>query len=251
MLAITERLGEDLPQVGEVTEASTERRRIAFSMIRTDGSDVDADVIAATESTAQLCRDLGHEVVEVTPPVMGTEYIQRFLTVWASGPAQLKALAEAQTGTPIEESQLLEPWTIGLANMFAEQTAENPEILAESLAYFQQVEADIAAFFEGYDLWLTPTLASAPPPIGEQAPTVPFETLFERTTQYVAFTSQHNVAGTPAMSVPLNWNEAGLPIGSQFAAAQGNERALLELAYELEEARPWAERWGPSAFVNL
>jgi amidase len=49
----------------------------------------------------------------------------------------------------------------------------------------------------------------------------------------------------PAMSVPLTWNDAKLPIGSQFAAKVGDERTLLELAYELEQARPWAGNWAP------
>jgi amidase len=59
----------------------------------------------------------------------------------------------------------------------------------------------------------------------------------------VAYTPVHNVAGTPAASVPLAWNDAGLPIGTQLAARHGDERTLLELAYQLEAARPWAERW--------
>jgi amidase len=48
------------------------------------------------------------------------------------------------------------------------------------------------------------------------------------------------VAGTPAMSVPLGWGKNGLPIGSQFAAAKGNEGLLYALAYELEQAQGWA-----------
>jgi len=52
----------------------------------------------------------------------------------------------------------------------------------------------------------------------------------------------HNVAGTPAMSVPLGRSDSGLPIGSQFAARAGNEQTLFGLAFELERAAPWAQR---------
>ncbi|HEV7386899.1 MAG TPA: amidase family protein, partial [Phenylobacterium sp.] len=62
---------------------------------------------------------------------------------------------------------------------------------------------------------------------------------------YVGYTPIHNVAGAPAMSVPLYWTEAGLPIGTMFATRAGNERTLFELAYELEAAQPWAQRNPP------
>jgi amidase len=68
---------------------------------------------------------------------------------------------------------------------------------------------------------------------------VPFDTLYKRTIDYVTYTPIHNVAGTPAMSVPLGMSKDGLPIGSQFAAAKGGEGLLYALAYELEAAQPW------------
>ena len=70
-------------------------------------------------------------------------------------------------------------------------------------------------------------------------------TLIERLTGYVGYTTLHNVAGAPAMSVPLHWTPDGLPVGVQFAARAGQERTLFQLAYELERARPWAGRHPP------
>jgi amidase len=61
----------------------------------------------------------------------------------------------------------------------------------------------------------------------------------------VGYTPIHNVAGAPSMSVPLNWTETGLPIGTMFSARRGNERTLFELAYQLEAARPWAAHIPP------
>src|SRR5262249_8169822 len=119
------------------------------------------------------------------------------------------------------------------------------DALAKSLAYFKTVEAAVAKLMAGYDVWLTPVLAHTPPKLGEQAPIVAFPTLYDRISKYVTYTPIHNVAGTPAMSVPLGMSRNGLPIGSQFAAAKGGEATLFALAYELERAQPWAKKHPP------
>jgi amidase len=104
------------------------------------------------------------------------------------------------------------------------------------------VEAAYAAFFAETDVLLTPVLARPPLPLGEISPTLGMEVGFARVLDYVGYTPLQNVAGAPAMSVPLGWSQAGLPIGAHFSAAKGQERRLLELAYELEGAQPWAGR---------
>jgi amidase len=93
--------------------------------------------------------------------------------------------------------------------------------------------------FSNYDILLSPTLAHAPPKIGYLGPEISFGTHFERLRQYVGFTPIQNIAGAPAISLPMGFSRQGLPIGTQFAAAYGQEKCLLELALELEEARPW------------
>jgi len=185
-----------------------------------------------------LCARLGHEVTEVGPPVSGEAFVEHFLTVWAEGPAELERQLAASGHR--REVQLLEPWTLGLAAEFEEKPLGSLQAAREA---FARVERAIDAFFERVDVWLTPVLASAPPPLGSLAPDVPFQALRERCIRYVGYTPVHNVAGTPAMSVPLGWSPAGLPIGAQFAARRGGEATLLALAYELEAAQPWADRW--------
>ena len=219
---------------GFVSGPAKQRLKIAFSTLSYNGKQPHDDVKASIEATAKLCRGLGHEIIEVKNPVSGQEFVDAFLTVWASVPAQLVELA---ISLKLKPEAVLEPWTMGLAEFFAKQPKD---ALAKSLAYFKKVETAMDAFFLQYDAWLTPVLASPPPRLGEQAPTVPFDTLYERITSYVAYTPIHNVAGTPAMSVPLGWGKNGLPIGSQFAAAKGNEGQLYALAYELEQAKQWA-----------
>ena len=45
--------------------------------------------------------------------------------------------------------------------------------------------------------------------------------------------------------MPLYWNDAGLPIGTQFAARYGDEATLFRLAGALEQLQPWAGRKPP------
>ena len=62
---------------------------------------------------------------------------------------------------------------------------------------------------------------------------------------HLNFTPLQNATGLPAISLPLFTGNESLPIGSQFTANHGEERKLLQLAYELEAAQPWADHWPP------
>ena len=76
--------------------------------------------------------------------------------------------------------------------------------------------------------------------MGHLDPTQDYDTIMERILEWVAFTPLQNATGEPAISLPLATTAAGLPQGMMFGAAAGREATLLELAYELEEAQPWA-----------
>ena len=98
-------------------------------------------------------------------------------------------------------------------------------------------------FHSGFDLLLTPTLGEPPPRLGSfnDSGEDPVAALM-RGVQTAAFTALFNVTGQPAISLPLHWTEDGLPIGIQLVAPFGAEDALLRVAAQLEEARPWADR---------
>jgi amidase len=104
----------------------------------------------------------------------------------------------------------------------------------------------VARFFGDYDIWLTPTLAEPPVPLGTFDPTPddPLQVL-TRAAAFAPFTQICNVTGQPAMSVPLCWNDAGLPVGTHFVGRFGDEATLLRLAAQLEQAQPWADRRPP------
>ena len=105
----------------------------------------------------------------------------------------------------------------------------------------QLVGREVARFQQTYDVWLTPTLAEPPLALGTLSTALddPMPTLM-RATAFVPFTPPCNASGQPAMSVPLFWNEAGVPIGTHFVGRFGDEATFCRLAAQLEAARPWA-----------
>ncbi len=232
-----------LTPVGEVKGPSPRRLKIAYSTTSATGIQADAEVVAALEKTAKLCSALGHTVIPAPHPVDGAKFVDHFLTLWAAIPAQLEKYAwliGLRQFDLVSAEDVLEPWTLGLAEWLKRKDSDAIE---RAVAYCKEVAKAYAAFFETYDLQLLPVLREPPIKLGEQAPDVPFETLRERIVAYSSFTPAYNAVGAPAMSVPLFMSSNGLPIGSQFGARLGDERTLFELAYELEQAQPWADRW--------
>ena len=117
---------------------------------------------------------------------------------------------------------------------------------ARALKVIHGVGRRVAAFLEEVDLLLTPTMCTPPAQLGELSlSNTDLLALLGRLMASTGFTQLFNIAGNPAMSVPLHWNAAGLPIGVQFAGRFGDEATLFRLAAELERARPWFERRPP------
>ncbi len=225
--------------VGLVEAANTQRLRIAVCIPDFRGRQPEADVRTAIEHVAELCRSLGHTVSEQAQLRGGEQFARDFVFIWSADAAQSVQSARAFAGADVDPTTILEPLTLQLAQQFMEQGG--PGHLPEAFAGLRQFEAQYDAMFENIDVLLTPVLSKPPLPLGEIAPTSGLEG-FERVLDYVGYTPIQNVAGAPAMSVPLTWSPGGLPIGSHFSAAKGRERMLLELAYELETASPWADR---------
>ena len=216
--------------------------RIAFATTTPAGTPLDDDCIAAVRDAARLCEELGHEVEEASPPVAGETLTEAFTVLWSAGVASgVDGLAQLIGRLPADDE--LEPLTRALYEMGRGFSASEYLLAVGAL---QRVSRVVAGFFGEYNLWLTPTLGEPPPPLGTfDAP--PDDPLggFRRSVVYVPFTPLFNVTGQPAMSVPLYWTAAGLPVGTHFAGRFGDEATLFRLAAQLEEARPWAVRRPP------
>ena len=226
----------ELPKVGLVEGPAENRKKIAFYTNSPVGVDVDPEVVAAAEKTAKLLEELGHEVTQTTSP-FDAGALQDFTMYWGAGAAKAVENWEAATGRTAGYSDF-EPWTYGVIDHYEARR----HTLEDIVARLRTFERDYIRFFSGPDLLLSPTIAAPPPLIGHIEPSKAFPLVFERVTEIVGFTQYMNIAGAPAISLPAAMSESGLPIGVQLAAAPGNERAILEVAYELEEAAPWAGR---------
>jgi len=233
--------------------------RIAFTSKPFLGGIVDKDCLKGLEATAKLCQDLGHEVIEAAPQIDGKAFAKAFLTIVC-----------VETRATIEEAEMLlnrkasfkdfEPstWALGLLG----RRCRAPE-LSKSLNLAQLTARQIGEFFKKYDVLLTPTLAMPPvltgalQPKGIRAVAMKLlgslnagglinklsgiDVLAEHVFGFMPYTPLFNVTGQPAMSVPLYWNDEGLPIGMQFVGRYGDEATLFRLASQLEKARPWSE----------
>jgi amidase len=213
--------------------------RIAWSTRSLSGEDAHPDCAQAVESAAHLCAALGHPIEEASPDLDANIFIDHFLTFWSQIPAALVDRIRTQSGS-LPPRWVLEPWTWGLVDRYAKLPAN---ALQRAIAYRAEVTQQMARFHERYDLWLTPVLARPPLRTGELDGTTPYAQALKGAIDYVAFTPIANVTGQPSMSVPLHWNADNLPIGALFTGRLGEDATLLALARQLEQARPWADRW--------
>lgn len=224
---------------GEEVKSDPGRLRIAFSTKAPSGANIHSDCVNAVHDAAKLCGELGHEITEAAPAINGPMLVQAFTAVWAAGTASgIDAFAFLIGQAPKAEQFELLTW--GLYEM-GRQVTGPAYLLAQTV--LQRIARDVARFMEKYDVWLTPTLAEPPLPLGtfDSTPDDPLRG-FNRAVEYVPFTPIANATGQPAMSVPLYWNSEGLPVGAHFFGRFGDEGLLFRLAAQLERARPWAQR---------
>jgi amidase len=246
------------PYAAEVG-ARTRRLRIAFTARSPLGTAVDRECRAAVERTARLCEDLGHHVTEREAPIDGIAVARAYLTLyfgqvgadlrWIARNVGRKAARQVEDATRVLGS-------IGESISAAEYV--------EARASWNRFGRAMGGFHGRFDLYLTPTAARPPAPIGslEGSPLVRIalklvnrlraggafratgllEKLALENLAPVPFTQLANLTGQPAMSVPLHWTPDGLPCGSQFVAPVGAEATLIRLAAQLEEASPWFDR---------
>jgi amidase len=215
--------------------------RIAFTTQAPTGTPVHPDCVAAVKDAAALCQDLGHEVVEASPTISET-LVANFIIIWSAAAAwSIDDWARRSGRSPAAEH--FEPVTWGLYQMGRQHTASAYLLAVQDM---QKMSRDIARFLVDHDVWLTPTLGEPPVPLGsfDSPPDNPMQGL-NRAAAFIPFTPVCNATGQPAVSVPLNWNDEGLPVGTHFVARFGDEATLFRLAAQLEQARPWADRRPP------
>lgn len=222
-----------------ITTPDRRRLRIAVIPESLDSGAPAPEVREALDFAATLCAGLGHDVELVPSPVDGPAVAGAFRTIW--GYLARDAIRDAVSRLGVSSAAVLEPWTLDLADWGSRIEAIDGDRLFGHIA---AAGAALEAFFTDYDVILSPVLRLPALPIGALAPDRPFNEIVALMFDYVSYTPLHNLTGLPAISLPLYPGDAGgVPIGSMFAAARGQEPMLLALAYELEAAAPWSGRW--------
>ena len=240
------------PGIGDVIIAPTPRRpfidevgadpgrlRIGFLDFNPRGGDVHTDCVDGVHKTAKLLESLGHHVEPGFPDIFSDNEIGRaFSMLWSTNMGTaIRRFSEAL-------GREMTPSDIEAMNWAQAEFAKGVNGVDFSLAQASSIQFRRAIqswWTKGWDLLLTPTLSAPPLPIGSmpnnpERPMTPLMTA----GSWVAFTSQFNISGQPAISLPLHRTAEGLPVGMQLAAAYGREDVLIRVASQLEQAAPWA-----------
>ncbi|AQZ93374.1 amidase [Halopseudomonas phragmitis] len=245
-----------------LTQQEPGQLRIGFSTRSPLGTPVHPEAVKAVEHAVKLLQALGHEVVEAAPDHDGQMLARCYLNLYFGQVAA--TLDEARAiGARDEEFELLTRTLAAFGRVMSSAD------YVRSHRQWNSFSQALGLFHQQHDLYLTPTLAH--PPIRHEQGQLPtaqarilelllatgllpmlarwgvlenmVNDMARKNLTYVPFTQLANLTGTPAMSVPLYWTADGLPLGVQFGGPPGSEPRLLQLARQLEQAQPWAERW--------
>jgi amidase len=222
-----------LPEIGSVAGPNRRRLRIGVVFDSITGHRTDEPTRTAVSSTARLLESMGNKIEEMPLPIRKT-FADDFSIYWGMM-SFLIAVFGKRVMSPDFDASKLDNLTNGLSRLYKRNLWKTPAVLYR----LRRLRHEYAAIFASYDVVLSPVLAHTTPKLGYLSPEHEFEVLFERLLKYVSFTPLNNAAGGPGISLPAAATDAGLPIAVHFSANHGDERTLLELAFEIEQARPW------------
>ncbi|MDB5225910.1 MAG: Amidase [Bacteroidota bacterium] len=226
-----------LPKIGHVQTPLKRRLRIVFFENLPEGEQghMDEDVWRVQLETVRLLESLGHKVEMMKVPIKIEEVTLHYLTYYGFLSYMTTKFGRMVLGSKVDR-MLLEPFTVGLANIFRKNKLRLPKSLRTLANVATQTEKDIE---KDFDVIMSCTTTKVTPKIGYFSPSLSFEEISARASDFATFLPLFNISGSPAISLPLGEAENGLPVGVQFAAPFGQDALLLELALELEEAKPF------------
>lgn len=224
------------------------------------GTKVDADCIKAAEDAAALCRSLGHQVEIARWNFDGKELMRAFLTVLLFYTEKDVVTMSASLGVSVKDLAIesgtrfiamagsgITPERLSLAEMVLQDARQKMAMMHKHYdliltpAAGRELQASDAVDPKGLEKWLMQLLINtglASKVVGDRA----MDQAIIQNLKMAPFTAIANATGQPAMSVPLYWNEQGLPYGAHFMAAKGQDPLLFALAGQLEQARPWQDK---------
>ena len=229
-------------------DAAPGRLRIGVALREVAGQRFHPDAAAAVAVAARLLADLGHEVEEVSPQYDAPLLLEAFMTFFAAGVGH--AIEEHAAAT----NKVPSPNLIERNNLWLWEKSKKIGCTdyLRAIAKQNTVTRQFARFFSDYDIWLTPTTAEPPPPLGYlHADVDDVEEFFRRLWRFNPVQWVYNATGNPAITLPLHWNAAGLPLGVMLGAEFGAEATLFRVSAQLETAAPWRHRHPPISVWTL
>jgi len=227
----------------EATRRPPRKLKIAVMLLDHRGSKLDPECATAVGNAAKLCASLGHVVEEATLPIDLVALRPMNATIAATNTARTLSL-RWKTLRRAANPEDVEAVTWAVYNRGLKVSGVE---YVEAMAAVHAAGRALAHFLKTFDVLLTTTLPAPPPRLGYFDQNGDVDTFTRRVNEYLSITPLHNATGTPAMTVPLHWTAAGLPVGVHFAGRYGEEATLLALAAQLEAAQPWFERVPPLA----
>ena len=178
---------------------------------------------------------MGHHVERMTLPLDIEEMTWHFLNYYGFLAYVVSHWGEWVFQAKVDKTQL-ETFTMGLARRFRRNVFEMPK----SIAHLRKAAAETEGLFDvRCDVLMSPVGARKTPQIGFFGPSLSYDEICRRAADYAAYTGLQNLTGLPSISLPLGTDSEGMPIGVQFTGPMGKDQRMLELAYELETAKPW------------
>lgn len=224
-----------------ISEISSQPRklRIAFTTKAPYGVVLEPEIVNAAQETARLCEQLGHQVEEAGFDLDSIRLGPSFLTVYSAGLAANIESAARHAGREPQQKDF-EAMTWNFYRRAKEFTGAQYLMAVTAL---QRAGRAFGKFFENYDVWLTPSLGSLPLPVGTIDFNDPQASFADRRIAgFALYNPLYNVSGQPAITLPLASSKEGLPIGMMFGGRYAEEATLLQLAGQLEAARPWIQK---------
>ena len=222
-------------------EVGADPGRLRIGMLDRPGGESyldDPECRVAVAAAARLLESLGHHIDESAPAAMfEPEFADHFVAIIAADTEATLQAFEMLLGRQVSDEEI-EP-----RNAFYRQRGRGLGAVRylQSRYWIGSWARRMAAWWTGHDLLLTPTLGAPPPELGWFTEAGP-ELEGSRVASFIPYTAQFNMTGQPAVSLPLHWTPAGLPVGVQLVAAYGREDVLVQVASQLEQAAPWAGR---------
>lgn len=237
--------------LGYVNTILNRKIRIGITLPNFFGQQPDLETRTAILSTASLLESLGHEVVDIANPINGEEFYRHYQSIFGSRLSALGKMVEGNTGKSLEQGKLIGWQPVGMIRDYDREFAKDPLYTVKGYAYMDKlIYQHNSEFFDGIDVWLTPVTLTQTPDSRYFDPRFNdnYQEHIEKSCAFMSYTPIQNVAGNAAISVPLYWTKTGIPIGSMLSAPRGHDSLLFELAYQLEQARPWARK-KPAIFI--